>query len=107
MNVPFQPCPTVTPDGSVKLTYHSVSAVVPVFLMVTSDWKPFGQELATVAVAAQPPVPPPVDGVGVTPGLDIDAEADGEADFEVEGDGDADAGGLLPPVPPKFTSEQL
>src|SRR4051794_21557439 len=63
-NVPFQPLPMVTPLGTVNVIDHWLIAA-PLFFTVISPWKPPGQVLGSLTVAAQVPVPPLVVVTGL------------------------------------------
>ena len=59
VTVAFQPLCSVTPDGTVQVAVHGLTAFVPVFLTVTLAWKPPDQALSIFTVAVQAPVPVP------------------------------------------------
>lgn len=56
-NVPFQPLPIVTPDGTVKVTTHGLTVAPPMFWTTTAPWNPVGQLFVTVTPPAQEPGP--------------------------------------------------
>lgn len=98
MDVPFQACVIVAIGVIIHWTYQSTSGADPVFLIVTSAWKPPCQELVTFTVAVHD-VGAIVgeelgDGVGVGVGVAVGVG-------EGLGDGLGEAMSLR-----KFTSEQ-
>jgi hypothetical protein len=97
IEVPFQAWVTVAPDGRVHWTYQPLSGDGPLFLIVTSPWKPPCHELTSFTVAVQ----------SVTGSVDVEVtvgETVGVTVGVTDGVTLGVAVGVVPPV--KFTSEQ-
>jgi hypothetical protein len=87
IEVPFHAWVTVAPDGRVHWTYQPLSGEAPLFLIVTSPWKPPCHEFTSFTMAVQSVTGRVGVEVGVTVGVTVGVGV-----------------GVVPPV--KSTSEQ-